>query len=68
MRPVPVLAHIGGTSAPFGDAFEDKPPSREAMRAIPRFVITGPEPAIHGLAVLLSAGDRFLFPGQDRRS
>jgi glucokinase len=35
------------------------------MHAIPRFVITRQGPAIHGLAVLLRAGDRFLFPGQD---
>ncbi|SDA28940.1 glucokinase [Methylobacterium sp. UNC378MF] len=52
----------------FGDAFEDKPPFRETMQAIPRFVITRPEPAIHGLAALLRAGDRFLFPGQDWRA
>lgn len=49
----------------FGAAFEDKPPFREAMQVIPRFVITRPEPAIDGLAALLNAGDRFLFPGQD---
>ncbi|MFC7664599.1 hypothetical protein ACFQWF_20505 [Methylorubrum suomiense] len=38
------------------------------MQAIPRFVITRPEPAIDGLAALLRAADRFLFPGQDWRA
>ncbi|MFD1355621.1 glucokinase, partial [Methylorubrum suomiense] len=52
----------------FRDAFEDKPPFREVMQAIPRFVITRPEPAIDGLAALLRAADRFLFPGQDWRA
>lgn len=52
----------------FRDAFEDKPPFSEVMQAIPRFVITRPEPAIDGLAALLRAADRFLFPGQDWRA
>ncbi|WP_457107395.1 glucokinase [Methylobacterium sp. P5_C11] len=52
----------------FGDAFEDKPPFQAAMRAIPRFVILRPEPAIDGLAALLAAEDRFLFPGADWRA
>ncbi|WP_020095448.1 glucokinase [Methylobacterium sp. OT2] len=51
----------------FGAAFEDKHPFREAMRAIPRFLITRPEPAIDGLAAILAHEDRFLFPGQDWR-
>lgn len=52
----------------FGLAFEDKPPFKDVMRAIPRFVITRPEPAIDGLASLLADEDRFLFPGQDWRA
>ena len=49
----------------FHAAFEEKPPFREVMREIPRFVITRPEPAIDGLATLLRAQSRFLFPRQD---
>ncbi len=52
----------------FSSAFENKHPFREAMRAIPRFVITHPEPAIDGLAAILAHEDRFLFPGQDWRA
>lgn len=51
----------------FRSAFEDKPPFCDALHAIPRYVITRPEPAIDGLAALLRDGDRFLFPGQDWR-
>lgn len=51
----------------FGTAFEDKPPFQESMQAIPRFVITRAEPAIDGLAALLRAEDRFLFPRQEWR-
>ncbi|MGW5837870.1 glucokinase [Methylorubrum extorquens] len=49
----------------FGAAFEEKDPFREAMQAVPRFVITRPEPAIDGLAVLLRDENRFLYSGQD---
>ncbi|MGV7032664.1 glucokinase [Methylobacterium symbioticum] len=52
----------------YNAAFEDKPPFREAMQSIPRFVVTRPEPAIDGLAALLCAGNRFLFAGQDWRA
>lgn len=52
----------------FHEAFENKPPFRDALRAIPRFVIMRPEPAIDGLAALLAHEDRFLFPGQDWRA
>lgn len=52
----------------FNAAFEDKPPFREVMQAIPRFVVVRPEPAIDGLAALLHADDRYLFPGQDWRA
>ncbi|MCP1540330.1 hypothetical protein J2W80_000141 [Methylorubrum extorquens] len=38
------------------------------MRAVPRFVITRPEPAIDGLAVLLRDENRFLYSGQDWRA
>jgi len=49
----------------FGAAFEEEAPFREAMRAVPRFVITRPEPAIDGLAVLPRDENRFLYSGQD---
>ncbi len=55
-------------SEAFCTTFEDKAPFSEVMRAIPRLVITRPEPAIDGLAALLRAQDRFLFPGQDWRA
>jgi len=61
-----IVAFLRGEA--FGTAFEDKHPFRDAMRTIPRFVITRPEPAIAGSAALLRAGDRFLFPGQDWRA
>lgn len=51
-----------------GAAFEEEDPFREAMRAVPRFVITRPEPAIDGLAVLLRDENRFLYSGQDWRA
>ncbi|WP_419951652.1 glucokinase [Methylobacterium sp.] len=51
----------------FHSAFEDKPPFHDAMRAVPRFVITRPEPAIGGLAVILSNENTFLFPAKDWR-
>lgn len=35
------------------------------MRAVLRFVITRPEPAIDGPAVLLRDENRFLYFGQD---
>lgn len=46
----------------------EKDPFREAMWAVPRFVITRPEPAIDGLAVLLGDENRFLYSGQDWRA
>jgi len=52
----------------YNAAFEDKPPFREVMQAIPRFVMVRPEPAIDGLAALLNADGRYLFPGQDWRA
>ncbi len=52
----------------YNTAFEDKPPFREVMQAIPRFVMVRREPAIDGLAALLSAHDHYLFPGQDWRA
>ena len=53
---------------PFGPAFEDKAPFRDAMRAIPRAVILRPEPAIDGLAAIHAHKDQFLFSGQDWRA
>ena len=60
-----IIADLQGDA--FHAAFEDKPPFHEAMCAVPRFVITRPEPAIDGLAALLADEDGFLFPGQDWR-
>jgi len=51
----------------FHAAFEDKSPFRNAMRGIPRFVISRPEPSIDGLATLVRDGARFLFPSRDWR-
>ncbi|WP_336489563.1 glucokinase [Methylobacterium nigriterrae] len=52
----------------FGATCADKPPFRDAMQTIPRFVFTRPEPAIDGLAAPLCAEDRFLFPAQNWRA
>lgn len=52
----------------FAIASEDKPPVRAAMRAVPRFVMTRPEPGIAGLTARPAAQDRFLFPGRDWRA
>ncbi|WP_311274044.1 glucokinase [Methylobacterium sp. WCS2018Hpa-22] len=60
-----IIADLQGDA--FHAAFEDKPPFQEGMCAVPRFVITRPEPAIDGLAALLADEDGFLFPGQDWR-
>ncbi len=51
----------------FHAAFEDKPPFRDRMRAVPRFVIARPEPALDGLTVLLRAPERFYIPRRDWR-
>ena len=39
----------------FREAFEDKPPYRDWLRAVPGFFITHPQPGLLGLAVLASA-------------
>jgi glucokinase len=36
----------------FRSAFEDKPPFTEWLRAVPRYVVTEPQPGLWGLAVL----------------
>jgi glucokinase len=45
----------------FRVAFQRKAPFEAAMRKIPTFVITSPEPGMSGLASIASNPDRFLF-------
>ncbi|WP_286134388.1 glucokinase [Methylobacterium sp. Leaf123] len=52
----------------FGAAFEGKRTVPGAVWAVPRCVITRPEPAIDGPAVLFTDEDRFLYSGQDWRA
>jgi glucokinase len=43
----------------FRAAFERKAPFEPAMRAIPTYVMTEPEPAVTGLAAIARSGERF---------
>lgn len=45
----------------FRQAFERKDPFESAMARIPTFVVTQPEPAMAGLALIAGAPDRFVF-------
>ncbi|MHB2210750.1 glucokinase [Methylobacterium sp. CM6257] len=66
--------YIGGGIAPrivqvlqrggFREAFERKAPFAKMMRAIPTSVITVRDPALTGLAALVSEGTRFAYHGE----
>ncbi|WP_210493728.1 glucokinase [Microvirga antarctica] len=58
-RMVDVLAGGG-----FRDAFDRKAPHDAWARTVPAFVIVNPQPAIHGLAALVTDPDRFVFGSQ----
>jgi glucokinase len=48
----------------FRAAFERKTPHEALLRRTPTWVITHPEPALHGLAALAAAPARFIFQSQ----
>jgi glucokinase len=48
----------------FRDAFESKAPHEAWARTVPAFVIVNPEPALHGLAALVTDPARFVFGSQ----
>jgi len=45
----------------FREAFDRKAPHDAWARTVPAFVIVNPEPALHGLAALVTHPDRFVF-------
>ena len=63
--------YLGGGIAPkiaavlsqgeFRAAFERKAPFEHWMKAVPTFVITGPEPALTGLRIIVAEPERFEF-------
>ncbi len=48
----------------FRAAFERKAPHEALLRRIPTWVVTHPEPALHGLAAIAAAPGRFIFESQ----
>jgi glucokinase len=48
----------------FREAFDRKAPHDAWARTVPVFVIVNPEPALQGLAALVSDPARFVFPSQ----
>jgi glucokinase len=52
----------------FRDAFDRKAPHDAWARTVPVFVIVNPEPALQGLAALVSDPARFVFPSQGWRA
>ena len=47
-----------------GTAFDRKAPHDAWARTVPAFVIVNPEPALHGLAALVTDPARFVFGSQ----
>ncbi|HZB62819.1 MAG TPA: glucokinase, partial [Microvirga sp.] len=52
----------------FRDAFDRKAPHDAWARTVPVFVIVNPEPALQGLAALVSEPARFVFASQGWRA
>jgi glucokinase len=48
----------------FRDAFDGKAPHDAWARKVPAFVIVNPEPALQGLAALVTSPERFVFKSQ----
>jgi glucokinase len=55
------------TEGEFRDAFDHKAPHEDWARQVPVYVITHPEPALQGLAVLSADPARFVFRYQEWR-
>jgi glucokinase len=51
-------------SGGFREAFDRKAPHDAWARSVPVFIIVNPEPALQGLAALVTKPDRFVFPSQ----
>ena len=58
-RILPLLQHPA-----FREGFEDKVPFAEMIKTIPTYVVTRPDPALHGLAQLASHPDRYWLNSQ----
>ena len=50
--------------AQFREGFEDKAPFTATLKSIPTYVVTRPDPALHGLAQLASHPDRYWLNSQ----
>ncbi len=46
----------------FREAFDNKPPLTDSMKTIPTLVITDPNPALRGLAAIVSAPHKHIIP------